>query len=179
MVPAEAKCAVAPLGRRLTCGEGHATRPMNAESAAMTRRLAASVPTDSRNAFGSPKASSRRKIRPRAHKNVSASAAVRPGAIGKWTSTKLATLGVAVSPSLPISCASQGSHRALCLAAVSVCATSLICDPGRDRGLTNIEGAANTVEGIDYVGRPIEPAQPQCGQAVDLREGSARDDVVG
>jgi hypothetical protein len=30
--------------------------------------------------------------------------------IGKWTSTKLATLGVAVSPSLPISCASKGNR---------------------------------------------------------------------
>ena len=48
MVPGEAKCAVAPLERRLSCGEGHAAPPMNAESAAMTRRLATSVPTDSR-----------------------------------------------------------------------------------------------------------------------------------
>ena len=53
------------------------------------------------------------------------------------------------------------------------------CDPGRDRGLTDIEGPANTVEGIDYVGGPIKPAQPQCGQAVDLRKGPAHDDVVG
>jgi hypothetical protein len=58
----------------------------------MTGRLATSVPTDSHNAFGSLKASSRRKIRPRAHKNASASAALRSAVIGKWTSIKLATL---------------------------------------------------------------------------------------
>jgi hypothetical protein len=51
------------------------------------------------------------------------------------------------------------------------------CDPGRDRGLTDIEGPANTVEGIDYVGRPIEPAYgaPNCSGAPDCpREYNAR-----
>ena len=110
----------------------------------MTRRLATSVPTDSRNAFGSLKASSRRKIRPRADKNASAFAAVRPAVIGKWTSTKLATLGVAVSP-MAISCASQGNHRIVLGRGLSMRDIGHGCDPGRDRGLTDIEGPANTV----------------------------------
>jgi hypothetical protein len=83
----------------------------------MTRRLAASVPTDSRNAFGSLKASSRRKIKPRAHKNASASAAVRPAVMGKWISRKLATLGVAKFPSRGHDFGNQHHTRYLGLAA--------------------------------------------------------------
>ncbi len=49
---------------------------------------------------------------------------------------------------------------------------------GRERGAVDVEGAADAVEGVDDMRRPVEPADAQIGEAEDLREGAGHHDVV-
>ncbi|TXM89521.1 aminotransferase class I/II-fold pyridoxal phosphate-dependent enzyme, partial [Methylobacterium sp. WL122] len=64
----------------------------------------------------------RRTITPWAVRKASASAAERPGASGKCTSMKFATLGVTVRPSARAPSTIRGSHSALWAAAAAACA---------------------------------------------------------
>ena len=49
---------------------------------------------------------------------------------------------------------------------------------GRDRRLAHVDRPADTVERRDHVRGPVEPAEAQRGETVDLREGAAHDDVL-
>ena len=51
-------------------------------------------------------------------------------------------------------------------------------DARRDRRLAHVERPADAVERRDHVRRPVEPAQAQRRQAVDLRERAAHHDVL-
>ena len=62
--------------------------------------------------------------KPRDFRNSNASEAVLPGSGGNRAMTKLATLGLTVSPSAESSRVSHGSQMSLCSRARSVAATS-------------------------------------------------------
>ena len=102
-----------------------------------------------------------------------------PCCSGKWISTKLATLGVTLRPSLPISSVSQASQRVLCSRERSWCAVSSIAAmPAAIAGSVDVERPADAVDRIDHVRRPVHPAEPQRGEPVDLRERAAHHDVL-
>jgi hypothetical protein len=117
-------------------------------------------------------------------RKASASPAVRPVSLGKWTSRKLPTLGVTASPESSISRASQGSQRSLWAIAAARCASSAAAGPpprdaGGYRRAVDVEGAADAVHRVDHMGRADHPAEAQAGEPVDLRKGAGHDDVLG
>ena len=52
-------------------------------------------------------------------------------------------------------------------------------DAGGDRRGGDVERTTDAVDDVDDVGGSVHPAEPQRGEAVDLGEGAAHDDVLG
>ena len=117
----------------------HFRARMNSASAATTPQFASSLPTVIRRQFGSPYAATARKMKPRTLRKLVR--LLRPlRRPSKRSRRKLPTLGVTPIPSAEISRLSQGSHRALCAIALSICAASArLATPAANAGPLTIE----------------------------------------